>query len=157
MGAGASWRALGLKTVGAHSTRSLKISGCKRWCPKDLRVRAPAAPVLTHSMRYLCTIFNILLYFSHLIFSLSLQTKQRFLHRESFSLACFWVIQPFFMAIVTTFQPVFRPNCLSFFTFYWKNVEITENYQILGVSQKFCKVVGIKGGFISKRIIIFPN
>ena len=29
-GAGASWRALVLKTVGAHSTRSLKISGCKR-------------------------------------------------------------------------------------------------------------------------------
>ena len=29
-GAGASWRALGLKTAGAHSTRSLKISGCKR-------------------------------------------------------------------------------------------------------------------------------
>ena len=26
-GAGASWRALGLKTAGAHSTRSLKISG----------------------------------------------------------------------------------------------------------------------------------
>ena len=34
--AGASWRALGLKKAGAHSTRSLKISGCKRWCPKDL-------------------------------------------------------------------------------------------------------------------------
>ena len=29
-GAGASLRALGLKTAGAHSTRSLKISGCKR-------------------------------------------------------------------------------------------------------------------------------
>ena len=28
--------------------KSLKIRGCKRWCPKDLRVRAPAAPVLTH-------------------------------------------------------------------------------------------------------------
>ena len=38
------------KSVGAHSTRSLKISGCKRWCSKDLRVRAPAAPVLTHSL-----------------------------------------------------------------------------------------------------------
>ena len=38
------------KSVGAHSTRSLKISGCKRWCPKDLRVRAPAAPVLMHSL-----------------------------------------------------------------------------------------------------------
>ena len=36
------------KSAGAHSTKSLKISGCKRWCPKDLRVRAPAAPVLTH-------------------------------------------------------------------------------------------------------------
>ena len=34
----------------AHSTRSLKIGGCKRWCPKDQRVRAPAAPVLTHSL-----------------------------------------------------------------------------------------------------------
>ena len=50
VGAGASWRALGLKTAGAHSTRSLKISGCKRWCPKDLRVCAPASPVLTHSL-----------------------------------------------------------------------------------------------------------
>ena len=30
--------------------RSLKISGCKMWCPKDLRVRAPAAPMLTHSL-----------------------------------------------------------------------------------------------------------
>ena len=49
-GAGASWRALGLKAAGAHSTRSLKISGCKRWYPKDMRVRAPTAPVLTHSV-----------------------------------------------------------------------------------------------------------
>ena len=49
--AGASWRALGLKTAGAHSSRSLKISGCKRWCPKDLRVRAPAARLLTHSLK----------------------------------------------------------------------------------------------------------
>ena len=39
------------KSAGAHSTKSLKISGCKRWCPKDLRVRASAAPVLTHSLR----------------------------------------------------------------------------------------------------------
>ena len=38
------------KSAGAHSTKSLKISGCKRWCPKDLRVRAPAAPALTHSL-----------------------------------------------------------------------------------------------------------
>ena len=29
-GAGASWRALGLKTAGAHSTRSLKISGVQK-------------------------------------------------------------------------------------------------------------------------------
>ena len=42
-GAGASWRALC-----AHGSRSLKIRGCKY--PKDLRVRAPAAPVLTHSL-----------------------------------------------------------------------------------------------------------
>ena len=34
-GAGASWRALVLKTAGAHST---------------MRVRAPAAPALTHSL-----------------------------------------------------------------------------------------------------------
>ena len=26
----------------------LKICGCKRWCPKDLRVFVPAAPVLMH-------------------------------------------------------------------------------------------------------------
>ena len=38
------------KSAGAHSTKSLKISGCKRWCPKDLRVRASAAPALTHSL-----------------------------------------------------------------------------------------------------------
>ena len=37
------------KSEGAHSTKSLKISGCKRWCPKDLRVHAP---VLTHSLHY---------------------------------------------------------------------------------------------------------
>ena len=29
-GAGVSWRPLGLKIAGAHSTRSLKIIGCKR-------------------------------------------------------------------------------------------------------------------------------
>ena len=38
------------KSAGAHSTKSFKISGWKRWYPKDLRVRAPAAPVLTHSL-----------------------------------------------------------------------------------------------------------
>ena len=41
------------KSAGAHSTKSLKISGCKRWCPKDLRVRAPVAPALTHSLLYM--------------------------------------------------------------------------------------------------------
>ena len=40
------------KSAGAHSIKSLKISGCKRWCHKDLRVRAPAAPVLTQSLTY---------------------------------------------------------------------------------------------------------
>ena len=30
VGAGASWRALGLKTEGVHSTRSFKVSGCIR-------------------------------------------------------------------------------------------------------------------------------
>ena len=49
-GAGASWRALGLKTAGAYSTTRLKISGCKRWCPKDLQVRESAAPALKHSL-----------------------------------------------------------------------------------------------------------
>ena len=38
------------KSAGANSTKSLKISGCKTWCPKDLRVREPAAPALTHSL-----------------------------------------------------------------------------------------------------------
>ena len=38
------------RSAGAHSTRSFKISGCKRWYPKDLQVRAPAAPALTHSL-----------------------------------------------------------------------------------------------------------
>ena len=44
------------KSAGAHSTRSLKIRRCKRWCPKDLRIRPPAAPVLTHSL--ICTIIS---------------------------------------------------------------------------------------------------
>ena len=39
------------KSAGApHSTKSLKISGCKRWCPKDLWVHAPAAPMLMHTL-----------------------------------------------------------------------------------------------------------
>ena len=38
------------KSAGANSTSSPKICGCKRWCPKDLRV---LAPVLTHSLCYL--------------------------------------------------------------------------------------------------------
>ncbi len=37
------------KSAAAHSTRSHKISGCKRWCPKDLRVCEPAVLLLTHS------------------------------------------------------------------------------------------------------------
>ena len=28
------------KSAGAHSTKSLKISGCKRWCPKDMMVHS---------------------------------------------------------------------------------------------------------------------
>ena len=44
------------KSAGAHSTKSLKISGCKRWCLKDLRVCAPAAPMLTHSLNVLTKI-----------------------------------------------------------------------------------------------------
>ena len=36
------------KSAGAHSTRNLKISGCRRWCPKHLRVPAPR---LTHSLK----------------------------------------------------------------------------------------------------------
>ena len=46
------------KSASAHSTFSLKISGCKRWCLKDLRVRALTATVLTHSLDvtvYQCT------------------------------------------------------------------------------------------------------
>ena len=38
------------KSAGANSAKSLKICRCKRWCPKGLR--APAAPVLTHSLFY---------------------------------------------------------------------------------------------------------
>ena len=40
------------KSAGAHSTKILNISGCKRWCPKHLWDRAPATPVLTHSLQY---------------------------------------------------------------------------------------------------------
>ena len=35
------------KSAGALSTESIKISGCKRWYPKDLRV---SAPPLSHSL-----------------------------------------------------------------------------------------------------------
>ena len=35
-----------------YSTKSLKICGCKRWCPKDLRVCAPTAPMLTYSLLF---------------------------------------------------------------------------------------------------------
>ena len=38
------------KSAGAQSTKSLKICRCKRWCPKDLRVCAHAAPMLMHSL-----------------------------------------------------------------------------------------------------------
>ena len=38
------------KSAGFNSTKILEICGCKRQCPKDLRVHAPTAPVLTHSM-----------------------------------------------------------------------------------------------------------
>ena len=33
-----------------NSTNNLKICGCKRWCPKDLRVCANAAPMPMHSL-----------------------------------------------------------------------------------------------------------
>ena len=39
-----------MRPLGAHSTKSLKIWGCKRWYPKDLRVCAPAATLLTQSL-----------------------------------------------------------------------------------------------------------
>ena len=39
------------KSAGFNSTKSPRICGCKRGCPKDLRVCAPAACVLTHSLR----------------------------------------------------------------------------------------------------------
>ena len=35
------------KSAGFNNTKILKICGCKRWCLKDLQVRAP---VLTHSL-----------------------------------------------------------------------------------------------------------
>ena len=38
------------KPAGSHNTISLKISGCKRCCPNNLWVCAPAAPVPTHSL-----------------------------------------------------------------------------------------------------------
>jgi hypothetical protein len=44
------------KSAGAHSTKSLKISGCKRWCPKNLRVHAPvlmySLPISTREAGY---------------------------------------------------------------------------------------------------------
>ena len=38
------------KAAGFNSTKSLKLCECKKWCPKDLRVCAHAAPMLTHSL-----------------------------------------------------------------------------------------------------------
>ena len=38
------------KSAGFNSTKILKICRCKRWCPKDLCVCAPAAPMLRHSL-----------------------------------------------------------------------------------------------------------
>ena len=46
------------KSAGFNSSKSVKICGCKRCCPKDLRVCAPTAPVLTHSLTS-AVIFNI--------------------------------------------------------------------------------------------------
>ena len=43
---------LASKSMGATSSTSLKICGCKRQCPKDLWVCAPAAPMLTNSLKY---------------------------------------------------------------------------------------------------------
>ena len=37
------------KSEDFNSAKSLKIWGCKSWCPKDLQICAPAAPVLMHS------------------------------------------------------------------------------------------------------------
>ena len=62
------------KSAGAHSTKSLKISGCKRWCPKNLRVRAPAAPILTHSLWCHCRTYIQLLWLLPLL-SLSFTKK----------------------------------------------------------------------------------
>ena len=42
---------LAWKSADAHSTKSLKIVRCKRWCPKDLRVRAPSATVPMHFLQ----------------------------------------------------------------------------------------------------------
>ena len=41
---------LASKSAGAHSTKRLKISGCKRLYPNGLHVRAPAAAVLAHRL-----------------------------------------------------------------------------------------------------------
>ena len=73
------------KSAGAHRTKILKISGCKRWCPKDLQVRAPAAPVLTHSLNDfqscyslpLSAFFDSFLYYDVTNFSLFHLTRKR--------------------------------------------------------------------------------
>ena len=38
------------KSASSNITKSIKICGCKRECPKDLWVCAPAAPTLAHSL-----------------------------------------------------------------------------------------------------------
>ena len=50
----------------AHSTKSLKISGWKKWCPKNLQF---CASMLTHSlpMRWNCSIHRRFLYQNHCI------------------------------------------------------------------------------------------
>ena len=77
------------KSASAHSTKSLKISGCKGWCPKDLRVRAPAAPAapaLTHSLLHWQTNITLLLVFFCILIwikTFSLIEKTQKVHKQT--------------------------------------------------------------------------
>ena len=78
------------KSASFNWTKSLEICGCKRWCPKDLRFCAPAAPALTHSLKQYIDLDrnNLYLYYNVQIskpflksfFSMSIMKTRRYWH-----------------------------------------------------------------------------
>ena len=67
------------KYVGFNGAKSLKICLCKSWCPKDLRVCAPAAPVLMHSLLEqwdFCDFFPMSFFFGNLLHTFKLKYRK---------------------------------------------------------------------------------